>query len=75
MRKDVIDLAQTAIWDSPLGDPVSVFAPRADVATDAPIWTGTAIRMCPRPRTHPAKGSRINSRFEGLVFAWPARPC
>ena len=28
MRQDVIDLAQAAIWDSPLGDPVSVFAPR-----------------------------------------------
>ena len=53
MRQDVIDLAQTAIWDSPLGDPVSVFAPRADVATDAPIWTGAAIRIVPEATDAP----------------------
>ena len=39
------------------------------------IWAGMAIRTVPERRTHPAKGCRISSRFEGLVFAWPARPC
>ena len=39
MRQDVIDMAQSAIWLG-LGDEVEVFAPGANVATDAPIWTG-----------------------------------
>ena len=56
MRQDVIDLAQTAIWQN-LGDVVDVFAPGADVATDAPIWTGEAIRIVPEATDAPAGAS------------------
>ena len=41
---------------------------RADLGRDGDTDRG---RM---RRTHPAKGCRISSRFEGLVFAWPGAP-
>ena len=56
MREDVIDLAQSAIWDG-LGSEVEVFEPGADVATDAPIWTGEAIRIVPDSTDAPGGGS------------------
>ena len=56
MRQDVIDLAQSAIWDG-IGDAVEVFAPGADVATDAPIWTGLAVRIVPEGTDAPAGAS------------------
>ena len=64
MRQDVIDLAQSAIW-SGLGDDVSVFAPGANVATDAPIWTGAAIRIVPDATDAPGG--------EGLTYQQPIR--
>ena len=56
MRQDVIDLAQTAIWDG-IGEEVEVFAPSANVALDAPIWTGLAVRIVPEGTDAPAGAS------------------
>ena len=74
MRKDVIDMAQSAIWLG-LGDEVEVFAPGANVARTILSGPGSRSGPCRTRPTHPAKGCRISSRFEGLVFAWPGRPC
>ena len=56
MRQDLIDLAQSAIWEG-IGDDVDVFSPGSDVATDAPIWTGEAIRIVPDATDAPAGAS------------------
>ena len=73
MRQDVIDLAQSAIWDG-LGDAVEVFAPGADVATDAPTWTGLAVRIVPEGSTRPpGRHSATSNRFGGFRSAWTAR--
>ena len=74
MRQDVIDLAQAAIWDG-IGDAVEVFAPGADVATDAPIWTGEAVRIVPDATDAPGGGSlSYQEPIRGFRSAWTARP-
>ena len=74
MRQDEIDLAQTAIWDG-LGDDVEVFAPSANVATDAPIWTGEAIRIVPEATDAPGGGAlSYQQPIRGFSFRLEGAP-
>ena len=67
MRKDVIDIAQSAIWLG-LGDEVEVFSPGANVATDAPIWAGMAIRTVPEATDAPGEGLSYQQPIRGFSF-------
>ena len=73
MRQDVIDLAQTAIWDG-LGDYVEVFAPSANVALDAPIWSGSAVRTVPDPTDAPGEGLSYQQPIRGFSFRLSGAP-
>ena len=74
MRKDVIDMAQSAIWLG-LGDEVEVFAPGADVATAAPIWAGMAIRTVPDPTDAPGGGTlSYQTPIRGFSFRLAGAP-
>ena len=74
MRQDLIGLAQSAIWDG-IGDAVEVFAPGADVATDAPIWTGEAIRIVPDATDAPGGGSlSYQQPIRGFSFRLDGAP-
>ena len=73
MRKDVIDLAQTAIWDG-IGEEVEVFAPSANVALDAPIWTGEAIRIVPEATDAPGEGLSYQQPIRGFSFRLAGAP-
>ena len=73
MRQDLIDLAQSAIWPG-IGDDVEVFAPGADVATDAPIWTGSAIRMVPDATDAPGEGLSYQLPIHGFSFRLGGAP-
>ena len=74
MRQDVIDLAQTAIWDG-LGDYVEVFAPSANVALDAPIWSGSAVRTVPDPTDAPGGGTlSYQTPIRGFSFRLAGAP-
>ena len=73
MRQDLIDLAQAAIWDG-LGGEVEVFAPAADVATDAPIWTGLAVRIVPEATDAPGDGLSYQLPIHGFSFRLGGAP-
>ena len=73
MRQDVVDLAQTAIWDG-IGEEVEVFAPSANVALDAPIWTGSAIRMVPDATDAPGDGLSYQLPIHGFSFRLGGAP-
>ena len=74
MRQDLIDLAQSAIWDG-LGDAVEVFAPGADVATDAPMWKGEAVRIVPDATDAPGGGSlSYQQPIRGFSFRLDGAP-
>ena len=74
MRQDEIDLAQSAIWDG-LGNEVEVFAPGANVATDAPIWTGEAIRIVPESAEAPGGGTlSYQQPIRGFSFRLSGAP-
>ena len=73
MRQDVIDMAQSAIWLG-LGDEVEVFAPGANVATDAPIWKGEAIRTVPDATDAPGEGLSYQQPIRGFSFRVAGAP-
>ena len=73
MRKDVIDIAQSAIWLG-LGDEVEVFSPGANVATDAPIWAGMAIRTVPEATDAPGEGLSYQQPIRGFSFRLSGSP-
>ena len=73
MRQDVIDMAQSAIWLG-LGDEVEVFAPGANVATDAPIWKGEAIRTVPDATDAPGEGLSYQQPIRGFSFRVSGAP-
>ena len=74
MRQDVIDLVQTAIWDG-IGEEVEVFAPGANVATDLPIWMGTAIRTIPESAEVPGGGTlSFQQPIRGFSFRLDGAP-
>ena len=57
MRQDVVDLAQTAIWDG-IGEEVEVFSPSANVALPTRrSGRAQAIRMVPDATDAPGGGS------------------
>ena len=73
MRQDVIDMAQSAIWLG-LGDEVEVFAPGADLATAASIWTGMAIRTVPDATDAPGEGLSYQQPIRGFSFRVSGAP-
>ena len=73
MRQELIDIAQDAIWQG-LGDGVEVFSPTADLATDAPIWTGEAIRIVPEATDAPGEGLSYQQPIRGFSFRLAGAP-
>ena len=67
MRQDLIDLAQSAIWQG-IGDHVDVFAPGADVRVDAPVWSGLAVRIVPEATDAPSEGIGYQQSVAGFSF-------
>ena len=65
--------AGSAIWLG-LGDEVEVFAPGANVATDAPIWTGEAIRTVPEATDAPGEGLSYQQPIRGFSFRLAGAP-
>ena len=73
MRQDVIDLAQSGIWEN-LGASVDVFAPGADVSVDAPVWSGLAVRMVPEATDAPGDGLSYQLPIHGFSFRLDGAP-
>ena len=74
MRQDVIDLAQTAIWDG-LGDYVEVFAPSANVALRTRLSGRVqAVRTVPDPTDAPGEGLSYQQPIRGFSFRLSGAP-
>ena len=47
---------------------MEVFAPRADVRVDAPVWSGLAVRIVPDATDAPAEGLGYQESVAGFSF-------
>ena len=67
MRNDLIEHLQHEIWTG-IGEPVSVYAPGADVDVDVAVWVGLAIRIVPESTDAPTEGLGFKAPINGFSF-------